>query len=193
MALRERILDTAMTAFTTQGIKAVKMDDIAKTLGISKRTLYETYENKEVLLFEGVKRFQGKYEETLTAIYDETPDVIDMLLRVYRIKVEESKKVCAEFYSDLGKYPSVQEFFKSTRQKSHANFVEFLRRGIAEGYFRDDMQLDLISHLFSSIIDHITRNQLYKTYTIEEIFHNVVFVSLRGFSTQKGIERLDQY
>ena len=39
--LRDRIVDTAMTAFAAQGIRAVKMDDIAQQLGISKRTLYE--------------------------------------------------------------------------------------------------------------------------------------------------------
>jgi len=44
--LRARLLDTAMKAFSTYGIKAVKMDYIAQTLGISKRTLYEIYDNK---------------------------------------------------------------------------------------------------------------------------------------------------
>lgn len=192
-ALKERILDTAMTAFVTNGIKAVKMDDIAKMLGISKRTLYETYENKEVLLYEGVKMYQARKEEMFKTIYNETPDLIDILLGIYRLKVEESKKVCPEFFSDLEKYPSVQEFFKEIREQGHHNFVEFLKRGVQEGYFRDDMQLDLISHIFTSMVEHITRNHLYKTYSIEEIFHNVVFVSLRGFSTQKGIERLDRY
>ena len=54
-ALKERILKTAMELFATHGVKAVKMDDIAASLGISKRTLYEIYENKEVLLLAGVK------------------------------------------------------------------------------------------------------------------------------------------
>ncbi len=193
IALRDRILDAAMHAFITQGIKAVRMDDIAKTLGISKRTLYEIYENKEVLLFEGVKKYKAKNDSMLTAIYNDTPDVIDMLLKIYRLKVEEFNKVCPEFYSDLSKYPSVQEFFKQGRKQSHQNFIEFIKRGIKEGYFRSDMQLDLITHAFSSMMDHINQNQLYKTYTIEEIFHNIVFVSFRGFSTIQGIKRLDQY
>lgn len=52
--LRPRILETAMTLFRKHGIRQVKMDDIAATLGISKRTLYELYANKEKLLLEGV-------------------------------------------------------------------------------------------------------------------------------------------
>ena len=50
-ALKDKILTTAMTAFARNGIRAVKMDDIANALSISKRTLYEVYRNKEDLLF----------------------------------------------------------------------------------------------------------------------------------------------
>ena len=53
--LKGKILETAMVMFAKNGIKAVRMDDIASSLNISKRTLYEIFENKEVLLFEGIK------------------------------------------------------------------------------------------------------------------------------------------
>ncbi len=193
IALQDRILETAMQAFTQQGIKAVKMDDIAKFLGISKRTLYEIYENKEVLLFEGVKRFRSMSEERLSNIYKNTSDVIDILLNIYRLKVEESKKVCPEFYSDLEKYPTVQNFLKDGKQQSLDNFVMFLQRGVDEGYFRNDMNLQLVSSAFTSSMENIMRDGLYKTYSIEELFHNIVFVTFRGFCTLEGIKRLDQY
>ena len=53
--LREVILKAAMKAFTEKGIRAVKMDDIAESLAISKRTMYEIYATKEELLYEGLK------------------------------------------------------------------------------------------------------------------------------------------
>ena len=52
LELRNRILKAAMTEFLHKGVKSVKMDDIANTLAISKRTLYEIYSNKEELLLE---------------------------------------------------------------------------------------------------------------------------------------------
>ncbi len=190
-ALRDRILETAMKAFITKGIKAVKMDDIAKGLGISKRTLYETYENKEVLLFEGVKKFRTINEEKLTVIYNSTQDVMDILLKIYRLKVEESKNVCPDFYRDLSKYPSVEDFLSKGREKSNENFVAFLQRGVDEGYFRTDLNLELVTSAFSSSMQHIIHDELYMTYSIEELFHNIVFVTFRGFSTLEGIKRLD--
>ena len=45
--LRKRILEVASLEFRSKGIRSVKMDDIANSLSISKRTLYEIYENKE--------------------------------------------------------------------------------------------------------------------------------------------------
>jgi AcrR family transcriptional regulator len=53
--LKEKILQTSMQMFKVHGIKAVKMDDIATRLSISKRTLYEIYANKEDLLLEGIR------------------------------------------------------------------------------------------------------------------------------------------
>lgn len=65
--LRERILATAMNEFYTKGIKAVKMDDIAKRLSISKRTLYEIYQNKEELLLEGMKAAEAEFDAHMKA------------------------------------------------------------------------------------------------------------------------------
>ena len=56
LELLNRILKAAMTEFLHKGVKSVKMDDIANTLAISKRTLYEIYSNKEELLLEAVRR-----------------------------------------------------------------------------------------------------------------------------------------
>ena len=51
MDQKERIIEQAMHMFVSQGIKSVRMDDIAQMMGISKRTLYELFGDKETLLF----------------------------------------------------------------------------------------------------------------------------------------------
>lgn len=60
LELRNRILKAAMTEFLHKGVKSVKMDDIANTLAISKRTLYEIYSNKEELLLEAVRAYTSR-------------------------------------------------------------------------------------------------------------------------------------
>ena len=193
VGLKDRILETAMTAFAAKGIKAVKMDDIAQMLGISKRTLYEIYYNKECLLYEGVKKFKQIKDEELMTLYQQSPNVIDIVLHVYRKKVEDFNKSCPEFYADMSKYPSVVDFLHEDYQQSHERFIGFLKRGVEEGFFRSGVDLELVSRMFSAISTYIMEHALYKEYSMEQIFQNLVLVSLRGFCTTEGVKLLDQY
>ena len=61
--LREKIIDAAVTLFEKKGIKGVTMDDIASSFGISKRTLYEVFTDKETLLIECVRRGQAEADD----------------------------------------------------------------------------------------------------------------------------------
>ena len=91
--LRERILATAMNEFYTKGIKAVKMDDIAKRLSISKRTLYEIYQNKEELLLEGMKASEAEFDAHMKAFsFQQSSNVMDILIESYHYQVTKLAK-----------------------------------------------------------------------------------------------------
>lgn len=192
-SLRDKILDASMHAFAKRGIKAVKMDDIAKSLSISKRTLYEVYDNKEILLYEGVKKYYALNEEKMAEEMAKCNNVMDMLLRIYRMKVENYKGISPEFYFDLERYPMVNEFLHHDDDRKHKEFMDFLKRGVSEGYFRDDVDLTLIARLFGAVVDFVTQQQLFIQYSVETLFRSCIFVSLRGFCTLKGIQVLDDF
>lgn len=191
-SLRGRILDTAMNAFAARGIRAVKMDDIAQSLAISKRTLYEIFDNKELLLLEGVKLFHNRWEKQIEMQYAQCKNVMDMVLIMYHDKMMEFKKTSPQFYADLIKYPVVLEYLQRRRKKAHNYLVSILQRGVDEGYFRKDVEIELVATMFKAITDYIMSHQLYKQYAIEQIFHDIVFVSLRGFCTPEGIVLFNQ-
>lgn len=191
--LYDRILDTAMSAFTKKGIKAVKMDDIAQQLVISKRTLYEIFENKEVLLYEGVRKSKRQRNELLKQMVSECSNVMDLILLFYHKKVEEFKLVNPQFYEDLVRYPRVLVFLEEEKDANHQQFMAFLMRGVSEGYFRSDIDYEVVTWSFSIMSQNIMSSQLYNKYSMEHIMYNLIFVSLRGFCTQKGIEVLDGF
>lgn len=191
-ALRERILETAMKAFAQKGVKAVKMDDIAQGLGISKRTLYELYDNKEVLLYEGVEKFKRLREQQLRQTFEESATVMDVVLQIYRLKITELKSTSPQFYADINRYPRVMEFLEKDKKVSLAMFMEFLKRGVGEGFFREDLDYELVVQMFSALTQYVMSAQLYRAYTLRHIFNNLVFVTLRGICTTKGIEILDR-
>ena len=188
--LRGVILDTAIQAFAQKGIRAVKMDDVAAALGISKRTLYEIFETKEILLFEGIKKYYAERQEYAREKTQQCKNVMEVLVAIYRIKVDEFRKTNPQFYADLDMYPKVGRFLNQQNQQMRTDMLKFMDRGIYEGYFRDDVNYELAWRLFE-LGKYVMVNQLYRQYTIEEIFQNLVFVTMRGLCTEKGIKALD--
>ena len=193
LSLHERILSTAMTQFTRQGVRSVKMDDLAGALGISKRTLYELYSNKEDLLFEGVKRFYERKRQEDKRIKEGSGNVMDTLLRLYQHAVMQQKQVNPVFYTDLEHYPNIVAYLHEEAKKTHEERKQFIQRGVEEGYFRSDVNIELVLQVFEIIAGHLVHDRLITRYSLSEIYNSVIFLSLRGLCTEQGLKRLDQF
>lgn len=190
--LREVILKTAMKAFTEKGIRAVKMDDIAESLAISKRTMYEIYATKEELLYEGVKLSRESSKERFRAL-SQGNDVMEIVLMVYQVRLEEANATNPLFYDDLVKYPRVLRYLNREKKSLRERMMQFFERGIKEGYFRDDVNYELVPLLFDALSRYIREERLYKKYSIKDIFRGMPLVLLRGICTEKGIEKLQKF
>ena len=191
--LRDKIITTAMEAFAQKGIRHVKMDDVAKELGISKRTLYEIFDKKEDLLYEGVKFYLGDRRTQMEVKAQECKNVMEIILQAYKLKVEEFRQTNHCFYTDLVKYPKVARYLAQQNQQMLTNMTKFIERGIEEGYFRKEVNPELVARLFDALGKYVMEQQLYCLYTIEDIFTNLVFVTIRGICTEKGIEVIKQW
>lgn len=191
--LKDKILLDAMRSFAEKGIRAVKMDDIAAHLSISKRTLYEIYANKEDLLFEGVHRYHHEMEQRISQINESGENVMEVMLNVYQLKVEEFNTTNMAFYEDLAKYPAVIDYLQCENKKLHALHMSLLERGVSEGFFRSDINFELASMLFNALGRYVMSEELYRKFSINDIFNNLVFVSLRGFCTEMGVKALDKF
>jgi AcrR family transcriptional regulator len=193
VSLRERIIEKAMQDFSMHGIRAVKMDDLANELGISKRTLYEIFKDKETLLFEGMKVYDDRKREYLHSYAeDERHHVIDIIMEAYHMKVEEVRAVNPDFYLDLMKYPRLVQHMKEAQQKSREGFLAFMKRGVDDGYFRPDVNYELVPHIFDALGQYILTNSLVQQYSVEELFSNCFLIALRGFCTDKGLHTIDK-
>ena len=190
--LRGRILEVAMQDFIQRGIRAVKMDDIAGSLGISKRTLYEIFPNKESLLLEGIRLKQAMGEEEMAKyVTEKNPNTMDIIMKFYHMQMEELSSLPLTFITEISRYPLVTEFLRKKHQKSEENANRFFLRGVKEGYFRSDVDYELISRLGEGMMQNAIARQLYFQYEPQYIFRNIIFLFLRGFCTQKGLEYID--
>lgn len=191
--LKQKILATAMMLFSERGIKAVKMDDISNHLSISKRTLYEIYDNKEDLLFECLKNRFEESEKQLAESVAHADNVMDILISIYRIKVDILKRTHPLFYYELDKYPKILEYFEKQNADKQQQQMDFISRGIKEGFFRSDVNYHLTFALFDVSNRYVLSNYSSFRFTMEQVFYNLIFVFLRGFCTMKGIEVLDKF
>ena len=190
--LKSTILETAMKLFVKNGIRAVRMDDVASELSISKRTLYEIYENKELLLYESTKTYYRQRREMMHLKIMHCQNVMEILVAVYALKAEEFRMTNPQFYTDLLLYPKVATFLEKENIRMKMNTEEFFLRGIKEGYFRKDVNYQLVGQLFEMIGRQVVEKQLYRRYTIDDIFKNLIFITLRGLCTNKGQKVLDK-
>ena len=192
LELRNRILKAAMTEFLHKGIKSVKMDDIANTLAISKRTLYEIYSNKEELLLEAVRIHEQEFNDhMLQYSLDKNHNVMDIIIEFYKKKLLAIADVSPLFLVELRKYKQVVEYLERMNAERHNNALLFFRRGVKEGFFRSDLNFDIILKTSSASANYAMETQMYKNYSITAIMHNTIFLYLRGICTTKGIKVLD--
>ena len=91
--LKVKIVATATSMFHKHGIKSVKMDDIANALSISKRTLYEIYDNKEDLLYEVVCAHELESRNRMKQLNESGANVMDILIGYLKDTLVELGKI----------------------------------------------------------------------------------------------------
>ena len=94
-----QIVETAHTLFIERGIKDVKMDDIAAEMSISKRTIYELFNDKEQLLHEVLKFQHERMSENGREVIRSSSHILEIILKLYNLHFELLKKVNNKFFA----------------------------------------------------------------------------------------------
>ena len=188
--LKGKILVTAMSLFKREGIKRIKMDDIAQALSISKRTLYETYENKEQLLCEGVIYEHQRRQEQRRQFTEQAENEIEVVMEFIRQEIVLLGGINPLFFSELAKYERVVELLNEEHEQKRLHSMEFVKRGVEKGYFRSDINYDIVTKMSDAVVQHVMMTRMYEEYPLSEIFRNHVDILFRGICTDKGIAAL---
>lgn len=191
--LRERIIETAVEAFSAHGIKSITMDDIATSLGISKRTLYEVFSDKETLLEECILKGQREGEDFLKNVLATSENVLEVLLKCYQRSIEKFHATNKKFFEDIKKYPKAYQLMKNNRNRSSEDTVNFFKEGVKQGIFRDDVNFAIINLLVRDQLDLLMNSDICNEYSFLEVYESIMFTFLRGISTEKGARVLEDF
>ena len=190
--LRNKIIDYAMAEFYKRGVKAVKMDEISRGLHVSKRTVYEIFGDKEELLLAGMKMQQAKEMQALEEFANtQARNVIDIISYVYKLQMRRNEQVGVVFYEEPHKIPRVVEFMREYHSKEREEGGKFFATGVKEGLFRPELNYEVLSEVGHVAMEEIMHRQLYRIYSMQELFDNYVLTVIRGFCTERGLMALD--
>lgn len=184
--LRERIVVTAMEAFRTKGIRSITMDDIAAALGISKRTLYEVFADKESLLRECILKAQADRDRYLQQVYEESHNVLEVILAVFH---QTNKR----FFEDIKKYPKVYEIMRARQDSDSVKTMSFFKVGVDQGIFRSDVNFAIVNMLVREQFDVLLNTDVCNEYPFIEVYESIMFTYIRGISTEKGAKVLEDF
>ena len=186
--LRERIISAAAKLFQEHGIKQVRMDDVASGLGISKKTLYAVFADKEAILLEVVKLTSESLCQGLKETLMNSSNVLEQIFWLYKRIIEHSREVNPLFFTELIRYAEVEAYFERMHAE-HANYIkEWLQAGVRQGLLRDDINYDVFLQQDGFQIDKLLTNPSVRNYPAEVIYNSVVLVLLRGLATEEGLE-----
>ena len=191
--LRERIIETAEQAFTIHGIKSITMDDIATSLSISKRTLYEVFSDKEALLEECILKKQKEADEFVRNVLTTAGNVLEVMLKCYQRSIEAFHTTNKSFFEDIKKYPKAYGLLMRRRNQDSEEIVNFFKEGVKQGIFRDDVNFAIVNLLVSEQIDLLMNKDVCKEYSFLEVYESIMFTFLRGISTAKGAQELENF
>lgn len=191
--LRERIILAAVELFTTNGIKSITMDEIAASLGISKRTLYEVFPDKETLLEECILKSQKDGDIFVKGVIETSSNVLEVLLRCYQWSIERFHATNKKFFEDIKKYPKAYELMTRRHNQDSEEAVNFFKEGVKQGIFRDDVNFAIINLLVREQIDLLMNTDICKEYSFLEVYESIMFTFLRGISTEKGAHELEVF
>ena len=199
MTQQEKVVDHVSQMIKALGVKSVRMDDVAAGLGMSKRTLYEMFGDKEELLFQSIMHLMRSRLHRITEQVTDCENMLEVLLKSVRLlggngRVDDIDKRLA---ANLKKfYPNVFDKVKREHTEQGVAGMQYaLDKCREEGYLDPHVDVELMARLFIStsgtllsednivIPDEVSR---------EEAFGAMVVNFLRGLSTVKGVQIIDE-
>lgn len=194
MDIKERIIEEAAIMFRTYGIRAVTMDMLAGEMGISKRTIYEVFRDKDELL-QGVMKWMAYKQVELTKMHLESSgNVIEAIFKIMDIMMDHMKKMSPAFRLDMMKYHhDMMRRLRENNELPQYSAKDVLMRGIEEGVFRKDIDVDLTDRCLTGMTKMGDKQVLHEDFENEEVAKDFFINYLRGISTPKGLDLIDQY
>ena len=187
----QSILDKTIELFYEFGIRNLNMDDISRSLGISKKTLYHYVKSKEDLIEKFFYYDQMKWDKEMEKVFKDDLNAIEILIQVSLKVFDEMGRFNPKLKFELKKYyePIFQQFMVRKQNHIFSQISKNIEKGIAEGLYRSDINVDLVAGLYvrNLVLMHNEDFCFVENITFEALFLVMFESHIRAISTPEGI------
>ena len=197
MIIKERILAQAADMFIKSGIRAITMDDISRETGVSKRTIYENFKDKDDLLRSCLMYMDAIHEKETDELISSSDSTIDIVFSILKHGIKAINMINPMFFVDLKKYHYKiwKETYVINYEKQLSRSYMMLKKGINEGLFRKETDIEIVAKLLHEQIRIMSDEQVFPSdkYPKARVFEHMMINFLRGIATPKGLNLIDRY
>lgn len=194
--LRDKIMCAAFNLYLKYGIKSVSMDDIARTLGISKKTIYTVVEKKKDLVFQVLKTYLEEDEAVINKITQDAKDSIEEMLLIAKHVLAFLRAMSPSLLYDLKKYhPGSWNLVEQKHHEFIFNVIRTnLKRGIDEGLYLEDLNPEIVAKLYVHLTHSVADETFFplEEHNRSELYKEFIKYHMRGIVTTKGRKYLNK-
>ena len=188
------IVQKAASVFMRCGLKSVTMDDVARELHVSKKTLYKYVNDKRDLLCKVMEGHCCEEKSTMENIMAQNMNAIDEIIAIGKHVSAKLGQLHSSIHYDMEKYyPEVWGIFQEYKNEYiYSCIVSNLEKGIKENFYRDNLHADIIAKLYLSKIDLVFDPKLFppEVYNFADVYMELMRYHIRGIASKKGMEYL---
>lgn len=176
--------------FLKYGFKSLGVDDIARELGISKKTLYKEFKDKNDIIDQVVTAMINEEESSTCMVADESENAIDEIIQLAKMISTKFKDVHPSVIFELKKYyPVIGKKFENHKQENvYSCMHQNLKRGIEEDLYRSNLNINIIASLFINKIEMIMNRDFVggDEFSFEQVYLEMMRYHIRGIANEKG-------
>ena len=193
MEKKVEIIEKALDHFLKKGSKIITMDDIANEFGLSKKTLYSMFENKEALLNEAVDLLWNNFLTEVETIRNSNENPLKKIILIYTIGIQKISNINPIFLASLKKYHH-EVMCEYDRHKSimYEKIVKpLLEEAKSQKLIQEDVNIELFHYInFDDIDEKLWKYKIFEKYTVEEALDYFIILKLKGIVTKENFDLL---
>jgi len=195
--IEKEILTRSVSLFNRYGLRPVTMDDIAKDMSISKKTLYKYFANKEELVRKGVDESFNSISEYMLGLIDYMDgNAIDMLFAMDLQICNSIEEHDPSIQFQLERYyPEVSAALEKRKRDVIFRLMgENIKRGKQEGIYRTELNMEIVSFLYYSRARLMLQEESFleqSKWSFHEIMREILIYHIRGIASAEGVAYLE--